>query len=965
MSKGLSQNSTGPSLEREIDVHGLSSEEARSQFEIYGPNRLTIKKRKSPLIIFVQQFKSPLIYILLIAAVLSVVIELESMYLIGNEVPFKQPGLDAIVILVTVLANVLLGFAQEWKAERAVEAVKSLLQERARVIRDGEELDILAENVVPGDMLLIRAGERVAADGRVVYESNLHIDESILTGESVPVRKTAADTTDSTTTPEHSNLVLAGSFVTEGRGRVLVVATGDRTVLGKINREVTTIQKEKSPFSLKIKGLSLFFLMFSMFFLVIIFIMGLYREMPIYRLLLLSVSILVSSIPEGLPAVITVVLSVGVYRLAKKRVIVRDLSILESLGVANVICTDKTGTLTMNQMTVRRIMTPDHSLEIIGTPSHDQSHILRVVERHSHRQSHSSTPDRAAEMPDEVLQQEILLSPDTLRSEDYSDVRRLLVALTLCNDAEIYYECVTGGKCKGDSRPQVAHILRTRGSPTEASLLVIADAMGVNKESCEEAWPRVSEIAFSSEKKYMATLHQVGPIQANETDLGIDLSHNVIVVKGASEVVKEYLEVVPPDLEAAVQEYASQGLRVIACAIKAVPTDKDVLQPSDLHEMTLLGICGINDPPRPGVADYVKACENAGITVLMITGDNEFTAKAIGKEVGIFRPERGDVSLTGPEIDKMNDSELVQAIRENVRVFSRTDPLHKLRIVNALLHDKRIVVMTGDGVNDSPALRQASVGIAMGVTGTDMAKEAADIVLQEERFETIVDGIDEGRNILLSMRRVVQFYLTTALTQNMVIILGLMLFLAPVMSPMQILWVNLAATGLTDIGLGLEPKVKGLLERAPLSAREKIVSRRVLSLSIFHAILMIVMCMSVYALYAPVDTRRASMLLFLTIVVLQLAHSFNCRSQDSSILKIGILRNRAHLVLVAISALLVVMIFFVPVLAYVLLDIEVGTVDYGSSLLTVFEWMLILMLGALMIVADEVRKAISTRLTKT
>ena len=914
---------------------GLTLDEAHNRYERYGPNRLTVKKKRSPLLVFLKQFKSPLIYILIAAAVFSLLLEIEGFLIERSGPSFKQPGLDAAIIIATVLANAVVGFAQEWKAERAIESVKSLIQEKARVIRSGEELEIQAEELVPGDVLLLKAGERVPGDARVLYERNLHVDESLLTGESIPVHKTVGCQVESPHYYEESNKVLAGSYVTEGRGRAVVLDTGNNTVLGNISHKLTTIQKEESPLTKRTRKLSLFFLAFSIAFLLLVFLLGFFRGLEVTQIVLLSVSVLVSSIPEGLPAVITVVLSIGVYRLSKKNVIVRNLSIVESLGLANVICTDKTGTLTMNQMTVRKVFTVRHSYEVslltggskvgkvhLAGPGHSEAPI--VVDGHS---------------------------AGSASSKDYPDLELLLVGMSLCNDAEVYHECPPGESCRGASLA-AAGSRKTKGSPTEAALLVAAESTGINKELLEEAWPRISEIPFSSDRKFMATLHRSSGFSPTGAPSGLDTSRSIIVAKGAPEVLEAFLEA-PSETQEIEKEYASQGLRVLACAIKQVPSDTYSLEAKDLKGMIFLGLCGINDPPREGVADYVRACDRAGISVIMITGDSEFTAKAIGREVGIYRPERGDLAFTGDDLDKMDDTSLQELAVTKAKVFSRTDPIHKLRIVNALLSGGAIAAMTGDGVNDSPALRQASVGVAMGITGTDIAKEAADIILQEERFEAIVEGVDEGRNILASMRRVVQFYLTTSFAQNLLIVAALALFATAILSPIQILWVNLAATGLTDIGLAMEPKERGLLERPPSSLKESVISREVLSLSLFHGFVMVGVTLTVYLMYVVNEPARAATVTFLVFIVLQWFHSLNCRSQTKSVVELGVLRNRALLAFLMVSLSLVIVLLVLPPLSTAFAVEPLGLID----------WLVIVAAGASIFVVDEIRK-FSTRVLR-
>lgn len=913
---------------------GLTAEQVDSLYQQYGPNQLSIKKKRSPLLIFVEQFRSPLIYILMAAAVISVLIERE--------------GLDALVIMITLSANAVIGFIQEWKAEKAIESVRSLIQEKATVVRNAEERSIAAAELVPGDMVLLKAGERVPADCRVLYERNLHVDESLLTGESIPVRKEAKCQIEQPHYYEESNKVLAGSYVTEGRGRVIVLDTGDNTVLGKINRKLTTIKKAASPLAVRTRRLGIFFLLFSVAFLALIALLGVFRGIDTLHLLLLSVSVLVGSIPEGLPAVITVVLSLGVYRLARRNVIIRNLGVIEALGLTNVFCTDKTGTLTMNQMTARRIRSMGHSFEIATSGAAEGMQGMYIEGCGPSGCLHSQ---QSGTTSSERHTQETTSPIDTHLLHKYPDLERLMTGFVLCNDSEVYYECPEGADCREGDKSK-GNVRRTKGSPTESALLVAAESIGLHKYVLDEAWPRVSEIPFSSDRKYMATLHgRTGPL--DERAFQVAEGHkSLLVVKGAPEVVERFLAK-PSGTAETVREYSAQGLRVLACAAKSVPSEKSRVSEQDLTDMTFLGVCGINDPPREGVREYVKACGRAGISVIMITGDSEFTAKAIGQEVGIYNPQRGDVSVTGDDLDKTDEPSLDRMLENGATVFSRTDPIHKLRIVNALLAKGKIVTMTGDGVNDSPALRQASVGVAMGITGTDIAKEAADIVLQDEKFEAVVEGIDEGRNILASLKRVVQFYLTTSFAQNLLIVAALLFYVEPiVLTPIQILWVNLAATGVTDIGLAMEPKEKGLLNRPPSSLKERLISFRTLLLSVFHGALIVMLTMGVHDLYVLVDATKAGTMTFIVFIVLIWFHSLNSRSLDRSVFSIGLLTNKALIIFLICSAVLVALLFTVPILSQV----------FQIAPLSATDWVLMAVLGFVVVAADEARKLLEHKL---
>lgn len=912
---------------------GLTNQEVDERRKKFGANKLTLEKGISPFLMFLRQFKSPLVYVLILAAVVS---------LIGNHVE------DTIVIAIILLINSLIGFAQEWRAEKTIESVKKLIEEKSIVIRNGEEQEISSAEIVVGDLLLLKAGEKVPADARVVFERNLHVDESLLTGESVPVKKDVVCLIDKPHYYEEVNKVFAGSFVTQGRARVFVEKIGDQTVLGEINKELQQVQKEPTSIEIRLKRLSLFFIGLAFTFLAITLILGTYRQIPTYELILFALSSLVSSIPEGLIAVITIVLSVGVYRLSRKNVIVRNLNVVETLGLVNVICSDKTGTLTRNQMMARRIFTPNHYYEVSGVGFNADIGGVFLEGcgpvgclRSDH--FHETIDPGQKEKNREAIKKESL--------SQFPDLEKILSYLALCNDSEVYSECLKENdvirKCTGNDR-----VWKIRGSPTEAALLVALEKIGLHKYVLDESWLRISEIPFSSDRKYMATLHQPSKSVQKEHPSLVQEDMNLLIVKGAPERIEAFLKQ-PSKSEEVVSEFALQGLRVLACAIKHMPNNHNQITDEDLRDLEFVGLCGINDPPRDGVREYIAKAERAGIDVIMITGDNEDTAKAIGEEVGIFKPEKGDKSLTGNDIDALSDDELQIALETRANILARTSPIHKLRIVKALQKSGKIVTMTGDGVNDSPALRQANVGIAMGITGTDIAKEAADIVLQDERFESVVDGIDEGRHILNTFRRVVLFLTSTNFAESFMIIVTLLLFVNPVLLlPLQILWVNLVTDGMLDIAVSMEPKEKGLLDRPPSSLAEKVLSKQTLSRALFYGTMMASIVMVVYFLYLGQDDQKIRTMIFVTLIVTQWFSAQNCRSPTESVFSIGVFKNRLIWIVYVIDVILVAMIFLVQPLA---LLFELATVEP-------LEWIFVFLLGTIVFVMEEVRKKLSKKI---
>ena len=913
------------------DINGLTETEAGSRLAQYGFNKLTEEEEKNPIFMFIAQFKSPLVYVLIFAAVLSL---------------FMEELIDFFVIMAILFANAVIGFTQEWKSEKTIRAIHSLIEDKAIVIRDGDEIEIPAENVVPGDIMLLSAGQKVPADARILFERNLHVDESLLTGESVPIKKDTVCLIEDPYYYEQVNMVFSGSFVTEGRARVIVAATGDNTELGKIHKELQEIQEKPSPMAVRTKRLSLFFLGLALSFVGLVIGLGLYRGLAGAELALLALASLVSAIPEGLLAVLTIVLAIGITRLARQNVIVRNLGTVETLGITNVICSDKTGTLTKNEMMVRRIYTKGQIYEASGSgydPLSGGIYLEGYGPEGCLRSPGFCYPEEAA--PPGAYEP---INKDTLKQ--YPDLERLLIYMALANDAEVYAECEGGGRCTVVEKHDAPHFWRVKGSPTEAALIVALEKIGLHKHILDEMWPRIAEIPFSSARKYMATLHELGPMMYDGRENGREFENkNLVIVKGAPEALQNFAKEMPAKCQTIVDEYASQGLRILACAAKYVPTNVRQITKDDLEGIEFVGLVGINDPPREEVRDYIERSKLAGISVKMITGDNELTANAIAEEIGLINPDSGGkASFRGDSLDQMNDEELKQVVTE-AKVFSRTNPIHKLRIVKALQEQGSIVAMTGDGINDSPALKQADIGIAMGITGTDIAKEAADVVLQDEKFEAVVDGIDQGRHIFNNFRRVALYLLSTNIGELLLLILTLAIFLHPVLLlPIQILWINLATDGFLDISLAMEPKEEGLLDRPPRSLDQRILSRDTVKLGLFYALIMVVGSLMVYFYLIFQDTPAAKIrtAIFVVLIIFQWFNAFNCRSHNKSVFSVGIFKNKTLWGFLVIDVLLVAILFVIPPLTLAFELVPLGIMD----------WSIIAFIGSTIWIIDEIRK---------
>ncbi len=820
----------------ETGPNGLSEEEARKRLEVYGYNELVAEKRISALSIWLKQFKSPLILILLAATTISYVISV-----IEGEFP-----VDSILIFAIVIVASTLGFIQEYRAERAIEALKKMLTPMAKVIRDGIEKIIPAKEVVPGDLLVVFAGDRVVADCRIVECYDLQVDEAPLTGESAPVFKHVEPVSIEASVPDRASMLYAGTTVTYGKGKAVVVATGMRTELGKIAGEVAAIEVSETPLERRMRELGG---VLSKLVIVIcvaialallledLLIVGYVSAGTIIEVMLFSIALAVAVIPEALPAIVAGTLAIGMREMAKGNALVRRMPAVETLGCVTVICSDKTGTLTKGEMTVKKIYVDDIVYEVTGAGYEPKGEII------------GNLNGRSFEL--------------------------LMLSAILCNDARL---------AKGEKRWSV------EGDPTEAALLVAAEKAGFKHDEIRLKYLRFGEIPFSSERKRMTTIHE------------LDNLGRVAFMKGAVEVVLErcrYIQVAHEVRELSDEmrerilkvneELASSALRNLAFAYKRL--DGSASQsPDDVErDMIFLGIMGMIDPPREEAIEAVKVCKRVGIKPVMITGDHKLTAVAIAREMGIY--EEGDMVLTGEELGKMREEEL-EKIVDRVTVYARVPPIQKLKIVRAWKKRGEIVAMTGDGVNDAPAVKQADIGIAMGITGTEVTKEASDMILLDDNFATIVKAIELGRWIYDNIKKYLVYLLSCNLIEIIVLSIGALIsiyifreFALPLL-PAHILYINLATDGFPALALGISPAEPDIMSRPPRDPRESIFSKEVLPLLITIPAVMSPILLGLYFLeYGAGGEVRATTLIFLTFIFLELIVAINCRSLRFSVLK--------------------------------------------------------------------------------
>ncbi|MFP4516905.1 MAG: cation-translocating P-type ATPase [Desulfovibrionales bacterium] len=808
---------------------GLSDEEAGRRLEQYGPNELVEEEPISAVVVFLQQFKNPLIYILILAVVVT-----------ASLGEFK----DSAVILAVILINAIIGSWQELKAEKSIRALRSMVQPQARVIRQGREVEVPTESIVPGDIVLLTSGERVPADIRLLEAKELRIEEAALTGESLPSSKTALPLKErGLTAGDQENMAFAGTTVLSGRGRGMVVATGVFSLLGQIAERVRNVELTKTPLQQRFERFAKLLGLAVLGLAVVVFGLGFALGLPTLELFMTGVAMSVAIIPEGLPVVVTVTMAIGVSRMSRRHAIIRKLHAVETLGSTTIICSDKTGTLTKNEMTVRSIFDGHEVYQVTGTGYSPEGEVFPGKEDGS-----------------------------AVRPQQGEPLERALRIGLLCNESYL------------EEREGVYHV---KGDPTEAALIVAALKAGLDRGALEEAFPQTGIIPYESERGYMATLHRTG-------------DRTLVYLKGAPEKMLSICtlsltqeECRMEDVLRASEEFARQGLRVLAVAWKEVPAEHATV--ADLTEelaagVIFAGLFGIIDPPRQEVLQAVEECHRAGIRTVMITGDHAVTARSIAETLNIGDGRREVV--TGQEIEAMDDAALQAASRE-ASVFARVAPQHKLRIAQQFMQSGEIVAMTGDGVNDAPALKAAHIGVAMGRSGTEVAKEAAEMVLTDDNFASIVSAVEEGRVVFENIRKVT-LYLIGGGFSILVALIGTMLLGLPLpLNPTQIIWLNFVTSALQDVSLAFERGEKGILQRPPRPLSEGILTpavlRRIILVGLTGGICTLAIFWTSIASGASLEEART--LALTQLVAFQLVQVFCARSVTQSVFRMNHLQN--------------------------------------------------------------------------
>ncbi|MCU0452824.1 MAG: cation-transporting P-type ATPase [Bacteroidetes bacterium] len=801
----------------------------------FGPNQLTPRKGRSRWVRFLLQFHNPLIYILLAAGVIKLVM--------GGFV-------DAAVIMGVVLINAWIGYLQEAKAERAIEALARSLVTESNVVRAGRIVRIPSTDLVPGDVVLLASGDKVPADLRLVITRDLQVAEAALTGESTSVAKTAeAQLTQETLLSDRANMVYASTLVTYGQGRGVVVGTGDHTEIGRISEMISAAPSLETPLTRKMTAFSHKLLIVILGLSALVLAIGLARGEAVVEIVSAAIALTVGAIPEGLPAAVTVTMAIGVARMAKRRAIIRKLPAVETLGSTTVICSDKTGTLTQNQMTVRHVVVGDSVYDVSGNGYEPEG--------------------------------ELALDGNRLSPGDAPGISECLLAGLICNDSALVQK---------DGRWDA------QGDPTEVALIVAARKAGLNDAAVRLRLPRVDAIPFESQHQFMATLHD---------DAGAD--RKLVYLKGAVEVVLDRCSAAfnahrqPTTLDRErvqqqVAQLASAGLRVLAFARAEVPAETQRLSVHDLpRHFTFIGLQGMIDPPRPEAVEAVAACHRAGIQVKMITGDHAGTAVAIGRQLGLVKsimaPGRPP-AMTGKELAVLSDETLIE-VADNVSVFARVTPEQKLRLVKALQARGHVVAMTGDGVNDGPALKQANIGVAMGITGTEVAKEASDMVLTDDNFTSIQAAVEEGRNVFDNLTKIITWALPSNLGQGLVILAAALVGATLPILPIQVLWINMTTGGVLGLFLALEPKERDLMERPPRAPAAPILTSRMLAQVVVVGLLVLIAAFGLFQweLARGAGLEAARTVVLNTVAVIQALYLVNCRSLRHSIWSLGLFRN--------------------------------------------------------------------------
>ena len=879
---------------------GLSKEEAKSRLEKYGPNELTEKKGEGLFSKIIAQFKNFLVIILIGASIVSALV---------GEVS------DAIVIIAIVIINAVLGLVQEGKAEKSLEALKKMASPNAKVLRDGHIEVVPANTLVPGDIVTIEAGDIIPADVRLVESSNLKIEEASLTGESVPVEKDAKKTfLEDVSLGDRKNMAYMSTVVTYGRAKGIVTGTGGKTEIGKIAEMIQTYEDEATPLQKKLDQLGKYLGIGCLVICGLVFLIGLLQGRDLLEMFMTSISLAVAAIPEGLPAIVTIVLALGMNKMVKRNAIVKRLLAVETLGCTTVICSDKTGTLTQNEMTVVKVFTPDALIDITG-------------------KGYAPNGD-------------FLLNNEKVDPTKRKDLNLLLSICSLCNDAileapndeEITYKIV--------------------GDPTEGALITLSDKGGLEKKSLNQKYPRVKEIPFDSDRKMMTTFNQnfiegkVVSFTKGAPDIIIKKCSKAFIegeeVPMTDELRKEILNTN--------SNFSKDALRVLAFAYRTYDDVPETITSEEIEkDMIFVGLVGMIDPPRTEATEAIKKCKQAGINTMMITGDYKETAFAIAKDLGMA--DSIDEAIMGEELNKISDEELKETVK-NTKVYARVSPEHKVRIVNALKKNGNIVAMTGDGVNDALALKRADIGVSMGITGTDVAKNTADVILTDDNFASIVAAVEEGRIIYSNIRKFVFFLLSCNIGEILIVFLSILFNMPVPLVAIQLLWLNLITDSFPALALGVEKGEPDIMKVNPRNPEESILNKSMIIGTSIQSIALTIAVLLAYnwglKTYGSEGLYIARTIAFTTLITAELIRAYSSRSERYSLFEIGFFSNRSMVYATALSFLLLLVVLYIPFLQPIFKTFPIGLKD----------WSIVLRFCIIPLIAGELNKVISKKIYK-
>ena len=901
MSKMLSYQKNVAEVCSELNTdlkNGLSEAEVENRLQKYGKNELAHKEGTSLVQMFLSQLKDYMVIILIIASIVSIAV--------GEVV-------DSLVIIGIVIVNAILGVVQEYRAGKALEALKKMSAPNAKVIRSGETVIIPAVNLVPGDIVVLETGDYIPADVRLFESVNLKVEEAALTGESVPVEKDASVVLKGDIgLGDQINIGFMSTLVTYGRGVSIVVATGMNTIIGGIAEMIQEEQQEDTPLQKKLTKLGKFLGTACLVICAIVFLLGLLRGEPVLEMFMTSISLAVAAIPEGLPAVVTIVLALGMQRMAKHNAIMKKLHAVETLGSTTVICSDKTGTLTQNQMTIVKMYVDNTEIDVKGE-GYNPAGTLTI----------------------EGQESDLVQNPA---------IKRLLEIQVLCNDARL--ECDT---TDGNEEWKI------QGDPTEGAMVVVAQKAGINQREINERKPRLQEIPFDSQRKLMTTFHALSESELVAFTKG---APDILIEKCTSMMRKDgtISELSEKDIEEILKEntkLAGNAFRVLAMAFRLVDeVPKHPTPEEDEGNLVFCGLVGMIDPPRPEAIEAIKTCKEAGIRVAMITGDYKDTAAAIAMQMGIIASN--DQVLAGSELNLLSDEELNKAV-QNCSVFARVSPEHKVKIVQAMKNNGHVAAMTGDGVNDAPALKRADIGVAMGISGTDVTKESADMILTDDNFSSIVKAVEEGRVIYSNIRKFVFFLMSCNVGEILIIFLS-MLFNWPIpLLPIHLLWVNLLTDSFPALALGVEQKEPGIMKEKPRDPNESIINKdMIINIAVQSCVMTAAVLISFYYGWKNYSLEMGRTYAFVTIILSELFRAYSARSEKHTLFKIGVFSNSKMNLAIGVSLLLLIIVITVPTLRAV----------FNVELMHWFNLDFVLMIGLMPLLFGELTKIIKSILKR-